>query len=164
MTRTLLFWKRVIKTAKVRKLKRGHCTVVALVSCCSIWHCRMQESGLVHLGKIFNLTASTQHLIKILPLLPLCLSTDVCKSPSEVPKFEWINKYQKTTRSQGVVQQALAPLGTTLTKLSQQRKTGLWFCFHQWKGASPNRSPATGTHSFLNRCRILQLVVHKRVK
>lgn len=53
---------------------------------------------------------------------------EVCKSPTEVPKFEWINKYQKTSKSQGVVKQALAPLGTTLNKL-QQRKTGLWSFF-----------------------------------
>ncbi|XP_044064044.1 type II inositol 1,4,5-trisphosphate 5-phosphatase isoform X3 [Siniperca chuatsi] len=48
---------------------------------------------------------------------------DVCKSPTQVPKFEWINKYHKVPRAQGVVKQALAPLGTTLTKLKQHRKT-----------------------------------------
>ncbi|XP_068180463.1 type II inositol 1,4,5-trisphosphate 5-phosphatase [Antennarius striatus] len=45
--------------------------------------------------------------------------SDVCKSPTEVPKFEWIGKYHQGTRGQGVVKHALAPL----TKLSQQRKT-----------------------------------------
>ncbi|XP_068612634.1 type II inositol 1,4,5-trisphosphate 5-phosphatase [Brachionichthys hirsutus] len=49
--------------------------------------------------------------------------SDVCKSASEVPKFEWIGKYHQGTRSQGVVKQALSPLSTTFTKLSQQRKT-----------------------------------------
>ncbi|XP_044064042.1 type II inositol 1,4,5-trisphosphate 5-phosphatase isoform X1 [Siniperca chuatsi] len=49
--------------------------------------------------------------------------SDVCKSPTQVPKFEWINKYHKVPRAQGVVKQALAPLGTTLTKLKQHRKT-----------------------------------------
>ncbi|XP_056237381.1 type II inositol 1,4,5-trisphosphate 5-phosphatase isoform X5 [Seriola aureovittata] len=49
--------------------------------------------------------------------------SDVCKSPTQVPKFQWINKYHKTTKGQGVVKQALAPLSTTLSKLNQQRKT-----------------------------------------
>uniref|UniRef100_A0A671WXJ6 phosphoinositide 5-phosphatase n=1 Tax=Sparus aurata TaxID=8175 RepID=A0A671WXJ6_SPAAU len=40
-------------------------------------------------------------------------------------RFEWINKYHKGTRGQGVVKQALTPLSTTLNKLSQHRKTGL---------------------------------------
>ncbi|KAM7421252.1 hypothetical protein PAMA_015416 [Pampus argenteus] len=50
-------------------------------------------------------------------------SKDVCKSPSQVPKFEWINKYRKSTRGQGVAKQALSPLGTTLTKLNLHHKT-----------------------------------------
>ncbi|XP_071324614.1 type II inositol 1,4,5-trisphosphate 5-phosphatase isoform X1 [Trachinotus anak] len=49
--------------------------------------------------------------------------SDVCKSPTQAPKFEWINKYHKATKGQGVVKQALAPLSTTLTKLNQHRKT-----------------------------------------
>ncbi|XP_067457045.1 type II inositol 1,4,5-trisphosphate 5-phosphatase isoform X5 [Thunnus thynnus] len=49
--------------------------------------------------------------------------SDVCKSPSQVPKFEWISKYRKSTKGQGAVKQALAPLGTTLNKLNQHRKT-----------------------------------------
>ncbi|KAM9798129.1 type II inositol 1,4,5-trisphosphate 5-phosphatase [Neosynchiropus ocellatus] len=49
--------------------------------------------------------------------------SDVCKSPTEEPKFEWIGKYQKASKGPGVVKQALAPLGTTLTKLNQHRKT-----------------------------------------
>ncbi|XP_071769252.2 type II inositol 1,4,5-trisphosphate 5-phosphatase isoform X1 [Centroberyx gerrardi] len=48
---------------------------------------------------------------------------DVCKSPSQVPKFEWVKKYHKVSRGQGAVKQALAPLGATLTKLNQHRKT-----------------------------------------
>uniref|UniRef100_UPI003AAF6937 type II inositol 1,4,5-trisphosphate 5-phosphatase isoform X1 n=1 Tax=Centroberyx gerrardi TaxID=166262 RepID=UPI003AAF6937 len=49
--------------------------------------------------------------------------SDVCKSPSQVPKFEWVKKYHKASRGQGAVKQALAPLGATLTKLNQHRKT-----------------------------------------
>ncbi|KAM9852528.1 type II inositol 1,4,5-trisphosphate 5-phosphatase isoform 1-T1 [Aulostomus maculatus] len=48
---------------------------------------------------------------------------DVCKSPSHEAKFEWISKYRSGTRGQGVVKQAFAPLSTTLTKLSQHRKS-----------------------------------------
>ncbi|XP_034410022.1 type II inositol 1,4,5-trisphosphate 5-phosphatase isoform X1 [Cyclopterus lumpus] len=48
---------------------------------------------------------------------------DVCKSTTQAQKFEWISKYDKAPRSQGVVKKALAPLGTTLTKLNQHRKT-----------------------------------------
>ncbi|KAM3614572.1 uncharacterized protein V6R79_016271 [Siganus canaliculatus] len=49
-------------------------------------------------------------------------SKDVCKSPTQAPKFEWIQKYHKATKGQGVVKQALTPLGTTINKLSQHRK------------------------------------------
>lgn len=49
--------------------------------------------------------------------------SDVCKSTTPAPKFEWIGKYQKADRGQGVVKQALAPLGTTLSKLNQHLKT-----------------------------------------
>ncbi|XP_034029951.1 LOW QUALITY PROTEIN: type II inositol 1,4,5-trisphosphate 5-phosphatase [Thalassophryne amazonica] len=49
--------------------------------------------------------------------------SDVCKSPTHVPKFDWISKYPKSTRGQGVVKQALAPLGTTITKLNQHRNS-----------------------------------------
>ncbi|XP_047454117.1 type II inositol 1,4,5-trisphosphate 5-phosphatase isoform X2 [Mugil cephalus] len=48
---------------------------------------------------------------------------DVCRSPASVPTFEWINRYHKTPRGHGVVKQALTPIGTTLTKISQHRKT-----------------------------------------
>ncbi|XP_034553894.1 type II inositol 1,4,5-trisphosphate 5-phosphatase isoform X2 [Notolabrus celidotus] len=48
---------------------------------------------------------------------------DVCKSPNEPHKFEWISKYHKATRGQGVVKQTFAPLGNTITKLNQHRKT-----------------------------------------
>uniref|UniRef100_A0AAQ5Z2P7 phosphoinositide 5-phosphatase n=2 Tax=Amphiprion ocellaris TaxID=80972 RepID=A0AAQ5Z2P7_AMPOC len=49
--------------------------------------------------------------------------SDVCRSPTQAPKFEWINKYHKGTRGQGAVKQAIAPLGTTLSKLNQHQKT-----------------------------------------
>ncbi|XP_057689442.1 type II inositol 1,4,5-trisphosphate 5-phosphatase isoform X2 [Corythoichthys intestinalis] len=48
---------------------------------------------------------------------------DVCKFPTQEAKFEWISKYRSATKGQGLVKQALAPLGTTLNKLNQQRKT-----------------------------------------
>ncbi|XP_035528174.1 type II inositol 1,4,5-trisphosphate 5-phosphatase isoform X2 [Morone saxatilis] len=47
--------------------------------------------------------------------------SDVCKSPTQIPRFEWLNKYHKATRGQGLVK--IAPLSTTITKLSQHRKT-----------------------------------------
>ncbi|KAM6967589.1 type II inositol 1,4,5-trisphosphate 5-phosphatase [Aplochiton taeniatus] len=50
--------------------------------------------------------------------------SDVCKSPAEARKFDWLNKYRKTTKSQSIVKQALAPPGATLTKVNQHRKTG----------------------------------------
>ncbi|CAI5663548.1 type II inositol 1,4,5-trisphosphate 5-phosphatase isoform X1 [Oreochromis niloticus] len=49
--------------------------------------------------------------------------SDVCRTPTQIPKFEWITKYHKDTRGRGVVKQALAPIGTSLTKLNQHRKT-----------------------------------------
>ncbi|XP_061918345.1 type II inositol 1,4,5-trisphosphate 5-phosphatase [Entelurus aequoreus] len=49
--------------------------------------------------------------------------SDVCKFPSQEAKLEWISKYRTATKSQGLVKQALAPLGTTLNKLNQHRKT-----------------------------------------
>ncbi|XP_029593720.1 type II inositol 1,4,5-trisphosphate 5-phosphatase isoform X3 [Salmo trutta] len=51
-------------------------------------------------------------------------SQDVCKSPKEAPKFEWLHKYRKASKDQGGVKQTLAPLGTTHTKISQHKKTG----------------------------------------
>ncbi|XP_026227171.1 type II inositol 1,4,5-trisphosphate 5-phosphatase isoform X3 [Anabas testudineus] len=48
---------------------------------------------------------------------------DICKSPTQVPKFEWINKYSKVTRGLDVVKQGLAPASTTVGKLNQHRKT-----------------------------------------
>ncbi|XP_064804714.1 type II inositol 1,4,5-trisphosphate 5-phosphatase-like isoform X2 [Oncorhynchus masou masou] len=50
--------------------------------------------------------------------------SDVCKSPKEAPKFEWLHKYRKASKGQGGVKQTLAPLGTTHTKISQHKKTG----------------------------------------
>nr|XP_029535841.1 type II inositol 1,4,5-trisphosphate 5-phosphatase-like isoform X1 [Oncorhynchus nerka] len=50
--------------------------------------------------------------------------SDVCKSPKEAPKFEWLHKYCKASKGQGGVKQTLAPLGTTHTKISQHKKTG----------------------------------------
>ncbi|XP_062421362.1 type II inositol 1,4,5-trisphosphate 5-phosphatase isoform X1 [Pungitius pungitius] len=49
--------------------------------------------------------------------------SDVCRSVNQAPRFEWIGKYYKATIGQGVVKQVLAPIGTTLTKLGQPRKT-----------------------------------------
>ncbi|XP_071239418.1 type II inositol 1,4,5-trisphosphate 5-phosphatase-like isoform X1 [Salvelinus alpinus] len=50
--------------------------------------------------------------------------SDVCKSPKEAQKFEWLHKYRKASKGQGGVKQTLAPLGTTHTKISQHKKTG----------------------------------------
>ncbi|XP_060906161.1 type II inositol 1,4,5-trisphosphate 5-phosphatase [Labrus mixtus] len=49
--------------------------------------------------------------------------SDVCKSPTQQPKFEWISKYRRASRGQGDVKQTLTPLGNTITKLNQHRKT-----------------------------------------
>lgn len=49
--------------------------------------------------------------------------SDVCRSPTQIPKFEWISKYHTDARGRGVVKQALAPIGTTVTKLNEHRKT-----------------------------------------
>uniref|UniRef100_A0A3P8YPW9 phosphoinositide 5-phosphatase n=1 Tax=Esox lucius TaxID=8010 RepID=A0A3P8YPW9_ESOLU len=50
--------------------------------------------------------------------------SDVCKSPGEEPKFEWLQKYRKANKDQSVVKQTLAPLGSTSAKISQHKKTG----------------------------------------
>ncbi|KAF3839377.1 hypothetical protein F7725_018094 [Dissostichus mawsoni] len=49
--------------------------------------------------------------------------SDVCKSTTQAPRFEWISKYHKNTRSQGVVKQAPSRLGATLTQLNEHKKT-----------------------------------------
>ncbi|XP_077455296.1 type II inositol 1,4,5-trisphosphate 5-phosphatase isoform X1 [Stigmatopora argus] len=49
--------------------------------------------------------------------------SDVCKFPTQEAKFEWIGKYRSATKGQGLVKQALAPLGATLNKLNKQQKT-----------------------------------------
>uniref|UniRef100_A0A8C7GRE2 phosphoinositide 5-phosphatase n=2 Tax=Oncorhynchus kisutch TaxID=8019 RepID=A0A8C7GRE2_ONCKI len=50
--------------------------------------------------------------------------SDVCKSPKEAPKFEWLHKYRKASKGQGGIKQTLVPLGTAHTKISQHKKTG----------------------------------------
>ncbi|KAJ0066499.1 hypothetical protein NL108_013966, partial [Boleophthalmus pectinirostris] len=50
--------------------------------------------------------------------------SDVCKASAQVPKFEWLDKYQKPTKGPGSVTQAFAPLGSKITRLSQRRKSG----------------------------------------
>ncbi|KAL3059809.1 hypothetical protein OYC64_014412 [Pagothenia borchgrevinki] len=49
--------------------------------------------------------------------------SDVCKSTTQAPRFEWISKYHKNTRGQGVVKQAPSPLDSTLTQLNEHKKT-----------------------------------------
>ncbi|XP_030013053.1 type II inositol 1,4,5-trisphosphate 5-phosphatase isoform X2 [Sphaeramia orbicularis] len=50
--------------------------------------------------------------------------SDVCKSPSSVPKFDWIEKYHKSTKGgKGNIKHSLAPLGSKLTQLNQHRKS-----------------------------------------
>ncbi|XP_056141955.1 type II inositol 1,4,5-trisphosphate 5-phosphatase isoform X2 [Lampris incognitus] len=49
---------------------------------------------------------------------------DVCKSPAQLPKFEWVNKYRRAIRDQGAAKQARTPLAATLTTTSQHKKTG----------------------------------------
>nr|XP_046169338.1 type II inositol 1,4,5-trisphosphate 5-phosphatase isoform X2 [Oncorhynchus gorbuscha] len=51
-------------------------------------------------------------------------SQDVCKSPKEAPKFEWLHKYRKASKGQGGIKQTLVPLGMAHTKISQHKKTG----------------------------------------
>lgn len=63
-------------------------------------------------------------LCKYLFYASLVPPSDVCKSPKEAPKFEWLHKYHKASKGQGGVKQTLAPLGTTHTKISQHKKTG----------------------------------------
>lgn len=75
-----------------------------------------------------NVLACTQKYCDHSFLCSLCIA-ETCKSPAVVPNFEWINKYQKNSKSLGVVKQALAPLGTPINKLNQQRKTGLRYFF-----------------------------------
>uniref|UniRef100_A0A3B3ZKB5 INPP5B PH domain-containing protein n=1 Tax=Periophthalmus magnuspinnatus TaxID=409849 RepID=A0A3B3ZKB5_9GOBI len=43
----------------------------------------------------------------------------VCKSSAQVPKFEWLNKYQQATKEPGSIRQAFAPIGSKITRLSQ---------------------------------------------
>ncbi|XP_024257125.1 type II inositol 1,4,5-trisphosphate 5-phosphatase isoform X2 [Oncorhynchus tshawytscha] len=50
--------------------------------------------------------------------------SDVCKSPKEAPKFEWLHKYCKASKGQGGIKQTLAPLGMAHSKISQHKKTG----------------------------------------
>uniref|UniRef100_A0A8C6TKG1 phosphoinositide 5-phosphatase n=1 Tax=Neogobius melanostomus TaxID=47308 RepID=A0A8C6TKG1_9GOBI len=50
--------------------------------------------------------------------------SDVCKTTSQVPKFEWLEKYQKSTKGQGSVTHAFAPIGSKIARLSQRKKSG----------------------------------------
>ncbi|KAE8289065.1 Type II inositol 1,4,5-trisphosphate 5-phosphatase [Larimichthys crocea] len=70
--------------------------------------------------------------------------SDVCKSPTQVPKFEWTNKYHKPTRGQGVVKQALSPFNTTITK-TQPAPENRWP--HTDKEAEEGKTPPTAAFS-----------------
>lgn len=83
--------------------------------------CPFENENILNISTL--LTASHQNFLLFFP--SVYLYSDVFKSPTEVPKFEWLNKYQRSAKSQGVVQQALSPLGTARTRLNQQKKTGL---------------------------------------
>lgn len=148
MTRTLSFWKRVIKTAKVRRLKWGHCTV-ALVSCSPVWHCRTQESCHVHLSKIFNLTASTQHLIKILPLLPICVPPQMCASLLlRFPSSSGSTNIKKTPEARELSNRHLPPLGQHELNLANRGKQVCDFVSISGKEHLPLKSCYWNTFTF----------------
>ncbi|XP_015230889.1 PREDICTED: type II inositol 1,4,5-trisphosphate 5-phosphatase isoform X1 [Cyprinodon variegatus] len=48
--------------------------------------------------------------------------SDVCRSPAQVPKFEWINKYKKAIKSQESVKQFIAPLEEFSNKVNQHQE------------------------------------------
>ncbi|XP_010793205.1 type II inositol 1,4,5-trisphosphate 5-phosphatase isoform X1 [Notothenia coriiceps] len=49
--------------------------------------------------------------------------SDVCKTTTHAPRFEWISKYHKNTGGRGVVKQAPSPLSSTLTQVNEHKKT-----------------------------------------
>uniref|UniRef100_A0A8C4GSA0 phosphoinositide 5-phosphatase n=1 Tax=Dicentrarchus labrax TaxID=13489 RepID=A0A8C4GSA0_DICLA len=72
--------------------------------------------------------------------------------------FEWLNKYHKATRGQGVVR--IAPLSATITKLSQHRKTGLSSCFfYQGISSREDRDDLvrSSSHTPSNKAQILAM-------
>ncbi|KAM4567440.1 type II inositol 1,4,5-trisphosphate 5-phosphatase isoform 1-T2 [Fundulus diaphanus] len=48
--------------------------------------------------------------------------SDVCRSPTQVPKFVWLNKYKKAIKSQAAVKQAGAPLEAFSDPINQHQK------------------------------------------
>ncbi|XP_016529406.1 type II inositol 1,4,5-trisphosphate 5-phosphatase [Poecilia formosa] len=48
--------------------------------------------------------------------------SDVCRLPTQVPKFEWIKKYKKSIKRQEAMKQAIAPLEVLSTKNNQHQK------------------------------------------
>ncbi|XP_061145618.1 type II inositol 1,4,5-trisphosphate 5-phosphatase isoform X2 [Syngnathus typhle] len=63
-------------------------------------------------------------VVRVLPKSKLVGNgEDVCKIPKQEATFEWLGKYRSGPKGQGVVKQAFAPLGTTLHKVNQHRKT-----------------------------------------
>ncbi|XP_030225503.1 type II inositol 1,4,5-trisphosphate 5-phosphatase isoform X1 [Gadus morhua] len=51
--------------------------------------------------------------------------SDVCKSSSHVPKFEWLHKHSKTTGGQAVIKKSHVPLGVRMSLLQQKTGKGL---------------------------------------
>ncbi|XP_017165252.1 type II inositol 1,4,5-trisphosphate 5-phosphatase isoform X2 [Poecilia reticulata] len=48
--------------------------------------------------------------------------SDVCRLPTQIPKFEWIKKYKKSIKRQEAMKQAIAPLEVLPTKNNQHQK------------------------------------------
>ncbi|XP_014327713.1 type II inositol 1,4,5-trisphosphate 5-phosphatase isoform X1 [Xiphophorus maculatus] len=48
--------------------------------------------------------------------------SDVCRLPTQVPKFEWTKKYKKSIKRQEATKQAIAPLEVLSTKNNQHQK------------------------------------------
>ncbi|XP_054903286.1 type II inositol 1,4,5-trisphosphate 5-phosphatase isoform X1 [Poeciliopsis prolifica] len=48
--------------------------------------------------------------------------SDVCRLPTQVPKFEWIKKYKKTFKRQEAMKQGIVPLEVLSTKNNQHQK------------------------------------------
>lgn len=61
--------------------------------------------------------------------VPVCPPLDVCRLPTQVPKFEWIKKYKKAINRQEAGKQAgkqaFAALEALSNKNNQHQKIGL---------------------------------------
>lgn len=116
-----------LTTLTVEASHEQYMRVIAYHECPFCVCCTHSRAANAFLGKI---SACKEHFVFFSPNIYLSFChllfvLDVCRSPAQVPKFEWINKYKKAIKSQESVKQFIAPLEEFSNKVNQHQEMGL---------------------------------------